>query len=204
VGDVTSERTPRLSRRKSDAERWDARYLGELGEHVRDPDPFVLETLERLGPGIDRVALDLACGTGRHAIALARRGWRTSAWDVSRVALGRLTARAAAEDLPIETRAIDLTAELDAPAEHDLVVLVDYLDRALFPRLWTLLGPGGAAVITTFTEDCAGPHPSARHRLARGELARGIAGLQTLVFSESGGRARLLATRPGSSPRRGT
>jgi SAM-dependent methyltransferase len=188
----------------SDAERWDARYLGELGERVRDPDPFVLEALERLEPGTGRVALDLACGTGRHAIALARRGWRTSAWDVSRVALERLTARAATEGLPIETRAVDLTAELEARAEHDLLVLVDYLDRALFQELWTLLRPGGAAVITTFTQDCAGPHPSARHRLARRELARPIAGLQTVLFSESGGRARLLATRPGSSPRRGT
>lgn len=183
----------------NDAERWDERYRGELGARTRDPDPFVLEALERLAPAAGRSALDLACGTGRHALALARRGWRTSAWDVSSVALERLAARAAEENLAIATRVVDLTRALPSDAHHDLVLIVDYLDRALFGELWRWIAPGGTVVITTFTVDHPGPHPSARHRLARGELGRGIAGFSTLLWSESGGRARLLATLPGSS-----
>jgi hypothetical protein len=50
--------------------------------------------------------------------------------------------------------------------------------------------------VCTFTEDWAGDHPAARYRLARGELAAGLAGLATVTAREEGGRALVLARRP--------
>lgn len=179
----------------SDAAKWDARYQGELARTERPPDAFVVEMVERLGPARGRRALDLASGTGRHALLLARSGWRTSAWDVSSVALGIASERAETIGVALDTRCIDLATE-PLPAERfALVVVVDFLDRSLLSRLAALLEPGGHALVTTFTEDWPEPHPSARFRLARGELARGLPGLRSIDARESGGRAALCARR---------
>ena len=65
---------------------WDARLRREL--------PFLLDAL---GPPGRLGILDAGCGTGRHAVALARRGYRVTAADVSRdmLALARRRAREA-------------------------------------------------------------------------------------------------------------
>jgi SAM-dependent methyltransferase len=178
-----------------DRERWNRRWSEGSGREV--PDAFVLRALALLGPGAGRRALDLASGAGRHALELARRGWRVAAWDVSEVALARVADRAAAEGLAIDTRAVDL--ELPAALHEcafDLVLVVDYLDRALFSDLARSIAPGGHALVRAFTRDWPGPKPGARHRLAAGELARGLPGLDTVLALEQGGRAGLLARRP--------
>jgi len=60
-------------------ERWDARYRAGAG--AREPDPFLAAAAAwRTEPGR---ALDLAGGAGRHALALARAGWRVTLADGS-------------------------------------------------------------------------------------------------------------------------
>jgi len=182
-----------------DAERWDARYRDPRWDATPACDAFVLEDLEALGAGAGRRALDAAAGTGRHALELAARGWRAVAWDVSPVGLERLAAAARARGLGVERRVVDLTGAL--PEERfDLILVVSYLDRALWPRLVERLAPGGHLLLTTFTEDAA-EGPSARHCLRRGELAAGLAGLTTILHAERDGRAGLLGrVAGGSSP----
>ena len=181
----------------SDRERWDAVHAAGARDST-ELDPFVasaLDALANLGPGR---ALDLASGTGRHALELARRGWRTSAFDVSPVALERLAARAAAERLAVETRALDLVREPLPPetaGAFDLVVVVNFLDRGLLGQLHELVPIGGHLVVATYTEDHPGERPAAEHRLRRGELARGLAGFAPLWALEEGGRAGLVAAR---------
>ena len=182
--------------RASDAERWDEKYRS--GRWNEDPtcDAFVLQALELIGAADGRRALDLAAGAGRHALELAARGWRTSAWDVSREGLKLLAQRAAAAGLVVESRVIDLTSPLPTPAQpFDLVVLVNYLDRALHAKLADLLEPNGWLVYTTFTTEHGGTHPSARHCLDPGELAAGLPGFRTVQCDERGGRAFLVARR---------
>jgi len=177
-------------------ERWDAKYRDAKWEALPPCDPFVLAALAECGDGAGRRALDAAAGTGRHALELASRGWRTDAWDLSSVGLSRLAGFAEANGLGVATREFDLTHALPDDT-FDLVVVVNYLDRELLPRLGRRLSPGGRLVFTTFTTD-RDSGPSERHCLAGGELAAGIDGLVTQRYEEQGGRAGLVAARPHS------
>jgi SAM-dependent methyltransferase len=184
-----------------DRERWDAKHEAAWNRPLDPPDDFVLRSLVRLSGAKDGTALDLACGAGRHALDLARRGYLVEAWDVSPVALERVRRRAAAKALLVATRELDLSTghALDFRRRpFELVVAVDFLERTLFADFAKLVAPGGHLVFATFTVDRAGDTPSARWCLERGELAAGFAGFETLEHTESGGRAGLFARRlPG-------
>jgi SAM-dependent methyltransferase len=178
-------------------ERWNEKYRGAEGERRLSPEPFVQAALDRLGPGAARSALDLATGTGRHALELSRRGWRVLAVDLSPVALDILIQRALTQKLGVETRALDLepAGSILRRERFELVVCVNYLDRELFAQLTRLIVLGGHLIYAAFTVDWAGEKPGPTYRLERGELARGLPGFETLLHEERDGRASLLARR---------
>jgi len=188
-----------MERREGDRARWDEKYRGSLGRESRPPDPFVVACLDELdGPGLAgaRRALDLAAGAGRHALELARRGYRVAAWDVSPVGLELLRRAASGSGFALETRAVDLLdPELELAPDYDLVCVVDFLDRPFWNRISGLVRPGGHVIARTFTRDWPGPKPPAPYRLAPGELGAGLPGLETLRTEEAAGRAGLLARR---------
>jgi tellurite methyltransferase len=179
---------------EADRKRWNAKYQEGGGAGLVPPDSFLIECLdsELLIPGC---AVDLAAGSGRHALELARRGWRSAAWDISDQALARIDALATGEGLVVETKRLDLEEPFSAEASgsKDLVVIVNYLDRALLARAHELLRVGGYLLFATFTTDREGQHPSDRWCLAPGELRAGLPGFATLRSREEGGRAGLLA-----------
>ncbi|MED6335166.1 MAG: methyltransferase domain-containing protein [Planctomycetota bacterium] len=181
-----------------DHERWDARHRAAFASPSGAPDEFFLEALAFLGSAAAGSALDLAAGRGRHALELSRRGFETEAWDISSVALDFLANEAAERGLAIATSVVDLAAGLPAdPSSYDLVVVVDFLDRALMTGLWRLVSPGGHALVSTFTTDRPGDHPSDRWCLTPGELAAGLPELETVLERERAGRAGLIARRGG-------
>ena len=182
-----------------DRARYNARYRVRHAEGVHEaaplPDPFVVRALEALALAPGDRALDLACGTGRHALELGRRGLAVEAWDISDVALELLDERARQRGLSITTRQVDL----DSPRvtqPFDCVVIVDYLDRGLLARARSMLATTGVLIVCTFTDDWPGTHPSARFRLRRGELLRLFDGAQVALHSEQGGRAGLAVRWP--------
>ncbi|MFE6164336.1 class I SAM-dependent methyltransferase [Streptomyces sp. NPDC056486] len=65
---------------------WDERYNQSGRLWSGEPNAALVRETEGLTPGS---ALDLGCGEGGDAIWLARQGWRVTATDISRVALGR-------------------------------------------------------------------------------------------------------------------
>jgi tellurite methyltransferase len=184
-----------------DRARWDERHrrVGEL-----KPRASVLELPRAASP--HSLALDLACGQGRHALALGRCGYRVLAMDASREALRR-TAEArdreapdlAAQVLPIQA---DAEAWPFAPDVFDVIVQVDFLDRSLFPYLRSSLRHGGLLLIDTFLDlgrPNAGGPSSPSFLLAPGELPRIFADFSLLRYeemAEATARAVFVARRP--------
>jgi 2-polyprenyl-3-methyl-5-hydroxy-6-metoxy-1,4-benzoquinol methylase len=80
-----------------DISGWNERYRSKerAGEDLQtEPTKLVVKAAQNLSPG---KALDLACGTGRNAIWLAREGWDVTAVDGARAALEILEERAKGE-----------------------------------------------------------------------------------------------------------
>lgn len=130
---------------------WDDRY--REGEHTRAKP---LEFIASLKPEPRHaIALDLACGAGRHAIALARSGWSVTAVDASKVALEILTATAAQAGLSIQSVQADLERHEFAiePAAWDLIVVTCYLQRDLFSAIQQGLKPAGRAAFAVHVTD---------------------------------------------------
>ena len=91
--------------------------------------------------------LDVACGTGRHALLLAGLGYRVQAVDRNAEALARLTGT-----VGIETRLADLEGESwpYEEARFDGIVVTNYLHRPRFDALLAALRPGGVLIYETF------------------------------------------------------
>lgn len=91
-------------------------------------------------------ALDIACGMGRHSFWLADRGWQVTAIDrdLSHTDTNRC--------LSINWIEADLeTANWPlGNQQFDLIVVVNYLHRPLFPYLRDAVQPGGTLMYETF------------------------------------------------------
>jgi SAM-dependent methyltransferase len=127
---------------------WDLKYEQGLPSLV-EADPFFISAY---GQFVDQyfpnagVALDLACGLGRHALWLASRHWRVSGVDVSDVAIGKLSQAALGLNVKIDLFVGDAAEYKFEPTRFDLVVLFYHLDRSLFPKMVSALKPGGLLI----------------------------------------------------------
>ncbi|MEE8167062.1 MAG: class I SAM-dependent methyltransferase [Myxococcota bacterium] len=100
------------------------------------------------------VVVDLACGRGRHTLAVAAAGIPVIGIDRSRVFLAELREAATQRELAVET----LRADLENPAEIPLrsrccgaVLVFRFLHRPLIPAIARTLAPGGLLLYETFT-----------------------------------------------------
>ena len=98
-------------------------------------------------------ALDVACGRGRHALWLAEQGWRVTAVDRNASAVRELEVEARRRGLSIAAESINLEREGATLPDgaFDVIVVVHYLHRPLFPALLAALRPDGVLVYETFT-----------------------------------------------------
>ncbi|MBE0697767.1 MAG: class I SAM-dependent methyltransferase [Anaerolineaceae bacterium] len=131
---------------------WANRLEGEL--------PFIEDLVARTGTrsGDRPVVLDAACGTGMHAVALAKRGFRTVGADLSSGMIGRANdnAREAGVDVRFETAGFGSLAQTFGGANFDVVLcLGNSLPHLLSPIDLNLalvdfancLRPGGLLLI---------------------------------------------------------
>jgi len=175
--------------------------------HLDDPQPpspWLGDHLHLLSPG-GRV-LDVACGRGRHALFLARLGFRVHAIDRAPDAIAFVRDCAGRDALPLTADVLDL--ETDPPPDlgherFDAVVVFRYLHRPLFPMLIDALAPGGTLIYETFTTAQAvrGRPRNPRFLLEPGELARLVSPPLVILDvreGEVGGQAlaSIVAERP--------
>ena len=165
-------------------EKWDRRYADAA------PPPTALEVLvenAHLLPTSGE-ALDMACGLGGSALALAEHGLETWAWDLSPVAIDALRGRIAG--LPLHPQVRDVITEPPEADRFDVICVGHFLDRSSCPAIAAALRPGGLLFYQTFvreTVDDTGPgNPD--YLLRSNELLELFAGL-TVRFCRDEGRA---------------
>ena len=182
---------------QQDRERWEPRHRQRSSAPPR-PSLSLLPSAVRGGA----VALDLACGQGRHALALQRMGYAVLALDVAFPALVHLLESGEHQGNPLLAVQADVDEWPLAQAAFDAIVQVDFLDRRLFPVLEASLRTGGCLLVDTFLDvggsNASGPANPA-FRLQPDELPHAFPGLEVLHYEEQHGptnRAVMLARRP--------
>jgi len=155
------------------------------------PSRFIVEWIERLAPsaggGARSRALDVAMGRGRHAVVLARSGFRTFGVDIAPDAVRDAVASAKAAGVAIHAWCADLTRHPLPRARFDVVVVARYLQRDLFPAVQAAVVPGGVVLYETFTtaQRALGTGPtSPDHLLEPGELAGRFDMFDALFYEE--------------------
>ncbi len=164
----------------SDRARWDDRHRGKPAGAA---EPFLAANLASIPRGI---ALDVAAGRGRNALALARAGCTVVAVDYSAEAMGLLGATARATHLAIWPVVANLDNFHLKDESFDVIVNMNFLDRALFAKFAGALRPGGLLIAETFLVDQAAlGHPrDPRFLLAHGELRTLAGGLEVEQYRE--------------------
>lgn len=172
------------------------REFGPERPAVAGPSPWLLENTDLLASR--GRALDVACGRGRHALLLAAAGFQVQAVDRDPAAIRalRVVARRLGLDVAAEVRDLEAPGVDLGQAAYDLILVVHYLHRPLFPALVRALATGGLLLYETFTVEQAGRgRPSdPRFLLDRGELPRLAAPLEILRAREGEFDGRCLAS----------
>jgi tellurite methyltransferase len=176
--------------------RWDERYAS--GDYQPSLDHSA--TVEDVA-GHARVgrALVLACGTGRNALFLSSRGFEVDAVDISRVAIEMAQTEAAHRRLSVNWHVSDV-ADFDlGEGRYDVITMVRYTHRVIWPHLVTALAENGWLVMEQHLRtrhQVAGP--SDEFRLAPGELLDAFGQLRVIRYSEEYGESptsgRMIAT----------
>jgi tellurite methyltransferase len=149
-----------------------------------EPERTLIEMLPLLPRGI---ALDVAAGTGRNSLALARAGLRVIAADFSATAMRALQETARRDDLPISTVVTDFEEGFPFRSQvFDAIINVSFLERGLVPYLKNALRAGGVLLFDTFLTDQAElGHPrDPRFLLTHYELYGLLADMELLRYQE--------------------
>ena len=163
-------------------QRWDERYASGEYRPRTEPSPFVVAATERIPRGR---ALVLACGTGRNALYLAGAGFEVEGLDISAVAITQAREEAARRGLAVDFKVADLD-QVDLPEDaYDLVTMVRYVNRALWPQAIRALARDGWLLTEQHLQtsrDVVGP--TGAYRVRPGELVEAFTSLRIVEYWE--------------------
>jgi SAM-dependent methyltransferase len=161
------------------------------------PAAWLLEHADLLPRG--GVVLDVACGSGRHAVHLASAGFRVRAIDRDPDAIAFVETAARSRGLEVDCAVVDL--ETSPPPDlglacFDAVLVFNYLHRPLFPALGNALRVGGRLFYETFTiaQASRGRPTNPAFLLQPGELQTLVAPLAVLHAREGEVDGRCVAS----------
>jgi len=148
------------------------------------PAQFLVDNTHLLARGR---ALDVAMGTGRNAVYLAKMGFEVEGIDIAREAIEEALVRALQEGTSIQARVEDLQKipYIDEDT-YDLVICFNYLQRSLMPQIKNWVKPGGMLVYETFIVDQVrfGKPRNPDHLLRHNELLRTFEDFRVLRYRE--------------------
>jgi len=173
----------------NDRERWEERHRASPERAA--PSPFVarhVAAIASTAPG--KLALDVACGSGRHVLLLRQYGFRAVAVDRANAACQRV----AVEIAGAQVVAADASALPFRAASFTLIVQTQFLERLRLPDLLRLLVPRGVLLLETFllAQYEATGHPRREFCLLPGELPQ--------LCTAAGVAVEVLETREGIVP----
>ncbi len=170
--------------------------MTQTGPPTNTPAAWLVEHAHLL-PGSGN-ALDIACGTGRHALWLAEHGLTVRALDRDAAAVAALNAEATRRGVDVSAEVFDLErsgVSLGA-GSADVIVAVHYLHRPLFPALVDALRVDGLLIYETFTRAQAarGKPTNPAFLLEPGELLTLAGPLEVVAVREGAVDGRELAS----------
>jgi SAM-dependent methyltransferase len=139
----------------NDKLKWDKKYENTPSLlEKREPSKKLINLLTKAK---GKKALDVASGAGRNSIYLATNGFEVEAIDISQVALNELKKKGFDN---ITCKLVDLDEYEIAQNSYDLIVMTNFLDRNLIPKLATALKKDGILFIETYMHDKINEKPS--------------------------------------------
>ena len=165
---------------------------GHDSKRLWSPTPLLVEWVnDFIKQGVDPkaskprpMALDLGCGGGRDAIFLAQKGWQVTGIDQEARVLKRAKQLATRSKTSVKFKCCDLRKQGCFPEKQfDLVIVVRYLNRALFEQIDRAVSPGGTLIYQTFVTgvEAFGSPKNPSVILEEGELSKIFSGYQIFV-----------------------
>ncbi|MGB8337953.1 MAG: class I SAM-dependent methyltransferase [Burkholderiales bacterium] len=148
---------------------------------IAEPSAWVVKHATRITKNAG--VLDLACGSGRHALYLVSLGLQVTALD-------RDTSILRAQILPANIHIIEADVE-NAPwpfadKTFDAIVVTNYLHRPLFAKILAALKPSGVLIYETFAagNEKFGKPSNPDFLLQEGELLETVRGRMRVIAYE--------------------
>ena len=155
-----------------------------MHENGFEPAEFLVKNIGLLPGGR---ALDVAMGTGRNAIYLAKMGFEMEGVDMSPEAVDNALESAREAGVTIRAQVADLEGEYHIEkGAYDVIICFNYLQRSLIYQIKDGLKKGGVVVYETFIVDQArfGKPTNPDYLLKHNELLDMFRDFRCLRYSE--------------------
>ena len=186
---ISPNRFEQLSGKRNgskDKKYWNKRYDRSSYIFGKAPEKFLSQNYKYIPEGSK--VLDIAMGEGRHAVFLAKKGFKVTGIDISSVAVDKAKKLAGEVGARINMVVSSLT-DYDFPAESfDAIICFYYLDRRFNKKMIKWLKKGGILIFESFTmrqRKVRGyEHHNAKYLLKEGELLNLFPGHKILKYQE--------------------
>lgn len=156
---------------KEDSVKWDAKFRAKP-ELLAPRAPSAL-LVKYLKSSDGKRALDVACGGGRHTYYMAELGYEVDAIDISKVAIASLNRALIEKNISnVHTEVMDMDHFKAVDESYGVIVMSNYLNRALISELKRALMVDGVLFIESYMEDKSNEKRGSKREnlLASGEL----------------------------------